>query len=52
MVSGREGFLTGAAKLRYRRITGQIEDADASGLSAEMQYSAGKGNSYIDVENR
>jgi len=30
MVSGREGFLTGAAKLRYRRITGQIEDADAA----------------------
>ncbi|CAH0364836.1 unnamed protein product [Pelagomonas calceolata] len=52
MVSGREGFLTGAAKLRYRRITGQIEDADASGLSAEMQNSAGKGNSYIDVEYR
>ena len=52
MVSGREGFLTGAAKLRYRRITGQIEDADASGLSEEMQKSAGKGNSFIDVEYR
>ena len=31
MVSGREGFLTGAAKLRYRRLTGQIQDADAVG---------------------
>ena len=37
MVSGREGFLTGAAKLRYRRITGQIEDADAAGLSEEAE---------------
>merc|ERR1712072_1367515 len=42
MASGREGFLTGAAKLRYRRLTGQIQDADAEGLTDEIQNSVGK----------
>merc|ERR1711924_396875 len=41
MASGREGFLTGAAKLRYRRLTGQIQDADAEGLTDEIQNSVG-----------
>ena len=52
MASGREGFLTGAAKLRYRRLTGQIQDADAEGLTDEIQNSVGKGNSFIDVPFR
>ena len=52
MASGREGFLTGAAKLRYRRLTGQIQDADAEGLTDEIQNSVGKGNSFVDVPFR
>ena len=47
MVNGREGFLTGAAKLRYRRITGQLEGADAEGITEEIQAAAGRGNGFV-----